>query len=145
MKQRIYAALQDCDNCGDTTRFALPLVGDFCTGSNSSVKRCCAYQGGVMAGSRRQSARPASWSCAAASSKNHGVNVGSVSERRRATMRRALSRSWRQDATSDPSTLSDESAVVDQHGRVRGVEGLRIVDASIVPTLTTRGMHASAV
>jgi len=40
---------------------------------------------------------------------------------------------------------SDESAVVDQYGRVRGVEGLRIVDASIVPTLTTRGMHANAV
>ena len=28
---------------------------------------------------------------------------------------------------------SDPMAVVDQHGRVRGLEGLRVVDASILP------------
>jgi predicted dehydrogenase (TIGR03970 family) len=40
---------------------------------------------------------------------------------------------------------SDDGAVVDQYCRVRGVDGLRVADASIVPTLTTRGLHATAV
>jgi choline dehydrogenase len=39
----------------------------------------------------------------------------------------------------------DETAVVDQNCRVRGVERLRIADVSIAPRLTTRGMHATAV
>ena len=32
---------------------------------------------------------------------------------------------------------SDPMAVVDQHGRVRGLEGLRVADASIMPDLVT--------
>jgi predicted dehydrogenase (TIGR03970 family) len=39
----------------------------------------------------------------------------------------------------------DETAVVDQYCRVRGVGGLRVVDVSIAPILVTRGMHATAV
>lgn len=40
---------------------------------------------------------------------------------------------------------TDETAVVDQHCRVRGVEGLRIVDTSVMPYVTSRGPNATAV
>lgn len=40
---------------------------------------------------------------------------------------------------------SDATAVVDPQGRVHGVEGLRVADLSIMPTLTRRGPHASAI
>lgn len=39
----------------------------------------------------------------------------------------------------------DELAVVDQHLRVRGIEGLRVADASIMPTLIGGNTHAPAV
>lgn len=39
----------------------------------------------------------------------------------------------------------DEDAVVDEHGRVLGVEGLRVADTSILPTPTSRGPAATAV
>jgi choline dehydrogenase-like flavoprotein len=40
---------------------------------------------------------------------------------------------------------SDDTAVVDPRGRVHGVDGLRVADLSIMPTLTRRGPHASAI
>jgi choline dehydrogenase-like flavoprotein len=40
---------------------------------------------------------------------------------------------------------SDPGAVVDQQLRVRGVEGLRIVDTSVMPQVTSRGPAATAV
>jgi len=40
---------------------------------------------------------------------------------------------------------SDPTAVVDQYCRVRGVEGLRVVDTSILPTAPSRGPAATAV
>ncbi|MCS5719963.1 GMC family oxidoreductase N-terminal domain-containing protein [Herbiconiux sp. CPCC 205763] len=39
----------------------------------------------------------------------------------------------------------DRGAVVDQHGRVRGVEGLRVADTSILPTVPRRGPALTAV
>jgi choline dehydrogenase-like flavoprotein len=42
-----------------------------------------------------------------------------------------------------PST--DTTAAVDPRCRVHGVEGLRVADLSIMPTLTRRGPHASAI
>lgn len=40
---------------------------------------------------------------------------------------------------------TDPGAVVDQHLRVRGVAGLRVVDTSVMPTVTSRGPAATAV
>jgi predicted dehydrogenase (TIGR03970 family) len=50
-----------------------------------------------------------------------------------------LSGSARMGSASDPSAVADGS------GRVRGVEGLRIADTSLLPTVPTRGPAASAV
>ena len=40
---------------------------------------------------------------------------------------------------------SDAATVVDQHCRVHGVDGLRVVDISIMPNITRRGPAATAV
>jgi choline dehydrogenase len=40
---------------------------------------------------------------------------------------------------------TDPGAVVDQHLRVRGVSGLRVVDTSVMPRVTSRGPAATAV
>jgi choline dehydrogenase len=40
---------------------------------------------------------------------------------------------------------NDPGAVVDQYCRVRGVDGLRVVDTSIMPQVTSRGPNATAV
>jgi choline dehydrogenase-like flavoprotein len=40
---------------------------------------------------------------------------------------------------------SDVGAVVDQRLRVRGVDGLRVVDMSVMPVVTSRGPAATAV
>jgi choline dehydrogenase len=41
--------------------------------------------------------------------------------------------------------VDDPGAVVDQYGRVHGVQGLRVADTSILPTTPTRGPAATAV
>jgi predicted dehydrogenase (TIGR03970 family) len=48
-------------------------------------------------------------------------------------------------ATAPMGPDSDTMAVVDQYCRVRGVEGLRVVDTSILPTAPSRGPAATAV
>jgi choline dehydrogenase len=40
---------------------------------------------------------------------------------------------------------SDEMAVVDERLRVHGVEGLRVADASVMPTITSGNTHAPTV
>ena len=40
---------------------------------------------------------------------------------------------------------SDENAVVDPELRVRGIEGLRVVDASVFPTITSGNTNAPVI
>jgi choline dehydrogenase len=40
---------------------------------------------------------------------------------------------------------SDPMGVVDQYGKVRGVEGLRVVDASIMPTCVRANINATVI
>jgi choline dehydrogenase len=39
----------------------------------------------------------------------------------------------------------DEMAVVDEQLKVRGIEGLRVADASIMPRIVSANTHAAAV
>jgi choline dehydrogenase-like flavoprotein len=48
-------------------------------------------------------------------------------------------------ATARMGPPSDRLAVVDQLGRVRGVDGLRVVDLSILPSAPTRGPACTAI
>jgi choline dehydrogenase len=48
-------------------------------------------------------------------------------------------------ATAPMGPDTDPTAVVDQYCRVRGVEGLRVVDTSVLPTAPSRGPAATAV
>ena len=40
---------------------------------------------------------------------------------------------------------SDSTAVVDQYGRVHGLDNLRVVDASIMPDVTRANTNATAI
>jgi choline dehydrogenase-like flavoprotein len=48
-------------------------------------------------------------------------------------------------ATAPMGVEGDTSAVVDERCRVRGVDGLWVVDGSVLPTVTGRGPHATIV
>ncbi|MGY1641031.1 GMC family oxidoreductase [Geodermatophilus sp. SYSU D00703] len=60
-------------------------------------------------------------------------------------VRRHLATAVHLAGTARMGPESDLGAVVDQHLRVRGVEGLRVVDTSVMPRVTSRGPAATAV
>ena len=56
-----------------------------------------------------------------------------------------LGTSMHLSGTAPMGPESDPTAVVDRECRVRGVEGLRVVDTSILPSVTSRGPAATAI
>jgi predicted dehydrogenase (TIGR03970 family) len=60
-------------------------------------------------------------------------------------IRRRLTTAVHLAGTARMGPERDPGAVVDQHLRVRGIEGLRVVDTSVMPRATSRGPAATAV
>ena len=48
----------------------------------------------------------------------------------------AVATQWHLSGTAKMGLSTDKNAVVDECGRVHGIENLRVVDASIMPTVT---------
>ena len=59
-------------------------------------------------------------------------------------MRTRVSTSHHVSGTCKMGPTSDGMAVVDQYGRVHGLEGLRVVDASIMPDCIRANTNATA-
>jgi choline dehydrogenase len=55
------------------------------------------------------------------------------------------STTWHVAGTCRMGPASDPGAVVDQHGRVHGLEGLRVVDASIMPDVVSCNTNLTAI
>ena len=62
-----------------------------------------------------------------------------------AWMRRNVSTSQHLCGTCKMGPASDPTAVVDQYGRVHGLDNLRVVDASIMPDVTRANTNATAI
>jgi choline dehydrogenase len=60
-------------------------------------------------------------------------------------IRSRLGTSLHASGTARMGAESDPYAVADAHGRVHGVEGLRVIDTSLLPTAPSRGTAATAV
>lgn len=59
----------------------------------------------------------------------------------KAWVRRMCDSGYHVSGTARMGLASDRGAVVDQDGRVHGADGLRIVDASILPTMPSANIH----
>jgi len=60
-------------------------------------------------------------------------------------MRAHLATAIHASSSARMGPASDPASVVDQYGRVRGVQGLRVADTSILPTVVSRGPAATAI
>ena len=57
-------------------------------------------------------------------------------------IRNNLATTWHYSGTCKMAPQTDPNAVVDNHLRVHGTSGLRVIDASIIPSITTGNIHA---
>ena len=62
-----------------------------------------------------------------------------------AYLRGAASTVWHPVGTCKMGSANDPSAVVDPQLRVRGVEGLRVADASVIPSITSGNTNAATI
>ena len=60
-------------------------------------------------------------------------------------LKRAVQTSHHISGTCKMGPASDPMSVVDRHGRVRGVEGLRVADASIMPDSVRANINATTI
>ena len=60
-------------------------------------------------------------------------------------MRTHLATAIHASSSARMGPATDRENVVDQYGRVYGVEGLRVADTSILPTVVSRGPAATAI
>ena len=60
-------------------------------------------------------------------------------------IRREVTTGHHISCTNKMGVESDHLAVVDQKGRVRGVQGLRVIDASIMPTCVRANINATVI
>ena len=63
----------------------------------------------------------------------------------RAWVREHVETTFHPSGTCRMGSLADPEAVVDHAGRVYGVGGLRVVDASIFPTIPRANIHCTVV
>lgn len=63
----------------------------------------------------------------------------------RAKVRQGAATTFHPSGTCRMGPATDEESVVDSEGRVHGVEGLRVVDASVFPTIPRANIHCSIV
>ena len=74
----------------------------------------------------------------------HAVE-NSLSDARARFLQREVSTGQHIVGTCKMGPASDPLAVVDQYGKVHGLEGLRVADASIMPTLTSGNTNAPSI
>lgn len=62
-----------------------------------------------------------------------------------ATLRAHADTEYHVCGTARMGPADDPMAVVDARLRVRGIDGLRIADASVMPTITSNNIHAAVI
>jgi choline dehydrogenase len=63
----------------------------------------------------------------------------------KAEIRRRIGAAWHPAGTTRMGPVSDPMAVVDEQGRVHGLENLRVVDASVMPSITSSPTNLSCI
>jgi choline dehydrogenase len=73
------------------------------------------------------------------------LSIRSTRDERRAEVREHVATTFHPSSTCRMGPASDATAVVDHAGRVHGIAGLRVADASIFPTGPRANLHCTVV